>query len=151
MLQRFRIIARLSLSGVLQLRSGACISKWRLHRFFGVPALPSASCLPTLCPGQVIIADVCEVSMACSYRAGPASARLAGQKLSELDEVESGETAVLSLMDKVKHKIYEMLQKYGFWAIVACASVTVFAFVVLYCVLHSHDFVCRRFQTLHSI
>lgn len=52
-------------------------------------------------------------------------ARLSGQKLEELDELEEEERGerVPTTMDKVKLALYHALQKWGFWAIVICASV----------------------------
>lgn len=52
-------------------------------------------------------------------------ARLSGQKLDELDELEEEERGerVPSRMDKVKLALFHALQKWGFWAIVLCASV----------------------------
>lgn len=52
-------------------------------------------------------------------------ARLSGQKLEELDELEEEDRGerVPSTMDKVKLVLFHALQRWGFWAIVICASV----------------------------
>lgn len=52
-------------------------------------------------------------------------ARLSGQKLEELDELEDEDKGlkVPSALDKVKLILFHALQRWGFWAIVICASV----------------------------
>jgi membrane protein YqaA with SNARE-associated domain len=52
------------------------------------------------------------------------AATLSGQKLAELDDLKEAKTeGDITLMDKVKKWIYSSLQRYGFWFIVACASI----------------------------
>ena len=53
------------------------------------------------------------------------AARLSGQKLAELDELEEEDRGerVPSTMDRVKLVLFHALQSWGFWAIVVCASV----------------------------
>lgn len=53
------------------------------------------------------------------------AARLSGQKLEELDELEEEDRGerVPSRMDKIKLILFHALQRWGFWAIVICASV----------------------------
>jgi len=53
-------------------------------------------------------------------------ARLSGQRLEELDELEEeerGDKPSPSKMDRIKLLLYHALQRWGFWAIVICASV----------------------------
>jgi len=53
------------------------------------------------------------------------AARLSGQKLEELDELEEEDAGVRtpSTIDRLKLVLFHALQKWGFWAIVVCASV----------------------------
>jgi len=54
------------------------------------------------------------------------AARLSGQKLEELDELEEedkGIRPVPTLIDRLKLVLFHALQAWGFWAIVVCASV----------------------------
>ena len=53
------------------------------------------------------------------------AARLSGQKLEELDELEEEDRGerIPSRMDKIKLILFHALQRWGFWAIVICASV----------------------------
>lgn len=53
------------------------------------------------------------------------AARLSGQKLEELEELDEEERGVRvpSALDRVKLMLFHALQSWGFWAIVICASV----------------------------
>jgi membrane protein YqaA with SNARE-associated domain len=53
------------------------------------------------------------------------AARLSGQKLEELDELEEEDRGVRtpSTIDRLKLVLFHALQRWGFWAIVLCASV----------------------------
>ncbi len=61
----------------------------------------------------------CNCVLACLL---PCSAALSGQKLAELDELDAIPSQP-TLMDKIKLALFHALQRYGFWAIVVCASV----------------------------
>lgn len=50
------------------------------------------------------------------------AAALSGQKLAELDELEEHVRSP-STMDRIKLQLFQSLQRWGFWAIVVCASV----------------------------